>query len=231
MKYRLSLNTARFLYRIAHRVAGIFIDIDNYDTTPDARLYEYTFVIERLSHKPKGKVLDVGCTSRDNFLAPALAAIGWEVYGIDSRLFRLEYPGFHFVSGDITHTIFPDRFFDAVYAVSTFEHMGISGRYGIKTNIKDIDFKVMTEISRILKPGGSLFITVPYGYGRILKSWARIYDWERLKLLLDNWKTDTKKYFIRDSDGNGLLVIGELESEADFEKNEATILMEVVRGD
>ncbi len=144
MKLKISLATARFLYRTVHRFGSIFFDLDSFDQTADARVFEYSFVIGRLSQLPIGKVLDVGCSSRSNVLAPALASLGWKVYGIDTRQFNLTYPGFQFVQGDVTKMDFPEGFFDAVYAVSTLEHMGLAGRYGIQKNDLSADYKAIS---------------------------------------------------------------------------------------
>jgi hypothetical protein len=73
-----------------------------------------------------------------------------------------------------------------------------------------------------------LIITVPYGRGRIIRSWARIYNENRLKQLLNGWSINNQIYFIRESSGNGLLVTDELNPEADFENNEATVLLEAM---
>ncbi len=227
MKHIFSLKTTRSLYRIVLRLGSIFFDMDAFDQMPDVRLFEYAFVIEKLSLLSPGKVLDIGCTSRNNFLTVALAATGWEVYGIDNRPFLLKYPGFHFIHGDVMHMSFSDHFFDVVCAVSTLEHLGLSGRYKIKTNSIDNDFKAMPEIKRVLKHDGSLIITVPYGQSRIIEGWARIYDQDRLQRLFSGWTTVNKRYFIRDSSGNGHLVSGDLCIEADFEKNDATVLLGV----
>ncbi len=216
------------MYHTFHRFGSVFYDLDSYDQTVDTRIFEYSYVINRLSQLPTSKVLDVGCVSRSNVLAPALASLGFQVYGIDKREFKLLYPGFQFVKGDVTNTDFPTGFFDVVYAVSTFEHMGLSGRYGINRNGDDTDFAAMTEIKRITKSGGHFLITVPYGRARVIKSWARIYDYSRLHQLLKSWTIINQYYFIRENNGSGLLVKGEPDSDVDFEKNEATVLLEAI---
>jgi len=115
------------------RLAYHFFDVEASAETavPDSRMIEYAFIIGKLSLLPKGKVLDVGCTARLNYLPVALASLGWEVWGIDLREFKFKHPNFHFVEGDIRKTGFPDNSFHAVYALSTLEYIGLSGRYGV----------------------------------------------------------------------------------------------------
>lgn len=227
-KQILSLAGARLLYRVAFRLGGLFFDLDAFDETPDARIFEYSFVIERLSRLSTGRALDVGCTSRGNLLPAALAALGWQVHGIDRREFKLSYPNFHFIQGELTSMPFPDGCFDAAYAVSTIEHIGLSGRYGIRKDDDQADFKAVAEMRRVLKPGGSLLVTVPYGRSCVIKGWARIYDAGRLQQLFGGWYVRDQRYFFRQQNGRfRVFPLKEPEPIADFEANEATALLEV----
>ncbi|MCL0079872.1 hypothetical protein M1O18_03095 [Dehalococcoidia bacterium] len=63
------------------KLASRFIDIEASGETaiPDARVIEYSFIIGRLSQMKPGKVLDVGCVARLNFLPAALASLGFEM--------------------------------------------------------------------------------------------------------------------------------------------------------
>ncbi|GAI40803.1 unnamed protein product, partial [marine sediment metagenome] len=105
MKFKLSPKLIRFAYR--------FFDVEasSEAAPPDERIIEYSFVIQKLDSLPRGKVLDVGCTARLNYLPAALASLSWEVWGIDLREFKFRHPNFHFVLGDIRNTNFPDNFF------------------------------------------------------------------------------------------------------------------------
>ena len=200
MKLFSKLKLTPKLIRLAYR----FIDVEASAETapPDERIIEYAFVIEKLASIPIGKVLDVGCTARLNYLPPALASLGWEVWGIDLREFKFKHPNFHLVLGDIRKTDFPDNYFDAVYAVSTIEHIGLSGRYGVTKEDPEGDTKTIKEIARILRPGGILLCTVPYGReARIIKSLQRIYDKPSLERLFYNWTKKDEVWYCREDDG------------------------------
>lgn len=78
---------------------------------------------------------------------------------------------------DVQHIQFPDRVFDQVLSISTIEH------------VLD-DAKAMSEMVRVLKPGGRLLITTEYDetqgkpYLESDGSWYRVYNRETWDALL-----------------------------------------------
>ncbi len=195
MKLKLSPRVVRFAYHFFDLEASAEAAL------PDVRMIEYAFVIQKLDSIPKGKVLDVGCTARLNYLPAALASLGWEVWGIDLRVFKFKHSSFHFILGDIRDTSFPDNFFDAAYAVSTIEHIGLSGRYGITREDLEGDSKAVREIARMLSPGGTLLCTVPYGReAKIIRPVHRVYDKSSLEKLFHDWVMKDEIYYLRKSD-------------------------------
>lgn len=195
-KLKLSTRIIKLAYR--------FVDVEASSETapPDERIIEYSFVIGKLASMPVGKILDVGCTARLNYLPAALASLGWKVWGIDLREFKFRHPNFHFVLGDIRNTNFPDNFFDAAYAVSTLEHIGLSGRYGVTEEDLEGDARAVKEIGRILRPSGILLCTVPYGReAKIIKPLQKIYDGLSLDTLFYSWIRKDEIWYCRGDDG------------------------------
>ena len=188
------------LLRLAYR----FVDVEasGEAAPPDGRMIEYSFVIGKLASLEKGRVLDIGCVARLNLLPTTLASIGWEVYGIDTRQFKFRFPNFHFVLGDITRTAFPDSYFDTVCAVSTLEHIGLSGRYGISNYDPDGDAKAVRETRRILRGGGSLLVTLPCGKEKRQTTLNRVYNRDSLEELFSKWE-------IKDNEGFWIPVVEE----------------------
>jgi len=91
----------------------------------------------------KGKTLNAGCGNRD--LGGILRGFGaTEVvnYDIESSI-----PGA--IIGSLVDTPFPDNEFDAIICNAVLEH------------VPEID-RVMSELSRVLKPGGFFVAGVPY---------------------------------------------------------------------
>lgn len=214
------------------RLAYVLIDVEASGATakPDARIVEYAFVVQKLAPMPPGKVLDVGCAARTNYLPAALASLGWQVTGIDIRHFELEYPNFSFVCGDMRGTDFPDKWFDAAYAVSSLEHFGLSGRYGTRVDDPDADAKSVKEIWRILRPGGKLIVTVPYGRREIVAPVTRVYDESALQTLLSGWQFGARAYWL--IDGGHLRPCGAAEAaqvNCKPGKREAIALLELAR--
>ena len=202
-KLKLSPGWLRFAYR--------FLDVEASAEAalPDGRMIEYSFVIGKLVSLAKGRLLDVGCVARLNLVPATIASLGWEVYGIDMRPFKFRFPNFHFVLGDVTKTDFPDSFFDAVSAVSTLEHIGLEGRYGISKGDPEGDAKAVREIRRILGKGGRLLVTLPYGIEKRQTTLNRVYNQDSLKELFSNWEIKEKVFYSQDSEGFWIPVVEE----------------------
>ena len=197
-KLKLSPKLMKFMYN--------FIDIEASPETalPNRRIIEYSYIIQQLNLVPAGRVLDIGCAARLNFLPPCLASLGWEVYGIDLREFKFKFkwPNFHLICEDITKTTsFSNDFFDHVCAVSTLENIGMGGRYGVNKDDPQADVKTVNEVGRILKKDGTFLVTVSYGKRSITRHMHRIYDRVGLHELFQNWKIRDEIYYVRSKEG------------------------------
>lgn len=188
----------------AYRVLTGGMELTPSEEAPSIRGTEYSFVAQIILTKSgflggQGNILDVGCTSMKNTLVPILAALGYQVYGIDGRRFKFEHPNFRFVQCDARHMLFPDSFFDYVYAVSSLEHVGLPV-YHRQDNDPEGDIKAIKEIARVIRPRGTLLLTVPYGQACVLSS-ERIYDEARLQRLLSGWQVKAENYYHPDREG------------------------------
>ena len=177
----------------AVRLAYKFIDVEKYSPTVDERVLEYSFAISKLSKIEPGNLLDIGCVARMNLIPVVACELGWQVWGIDIRGYNYEHPNFTFVREDILDSKFPLKFFDAITAISTVEHIGIRGRYGLKENSNLGDLDIFSQIRSILKRSGKFIITVPFGNTYKVNTLGRIYDWNRLGELCKRWKILDKR--------------------------------------
>ena len=146
----------------------------------DERLVEVPWVLSRL--RP-GRLLEVGYAfAEPAYIAALVEASPDELVGVD--LAQAEVPGFETVVADARALPFPDASFDQVLLVSTLEHIGADNEvYGVEGTTDDTGrAAALRELRRILRPTGSLLVTVPLGepadYG-----WFRQEDiggWTRL---------------------------------------------------
>ncbi len=148
------------------KLAYKFIDVESLGESSvlDGRTIEYGFAISKLARLPVGRLLDVGCVARVNPVVSTMCELGWKVDGIDIRDYKYSHPNFTFIKGDITENPPLDSsYYDTVTAISTFEHIGVRGRYGIRSNDGLGIFKAVAQIRKILNTNGVLIATLPIG--------------------------------------------------------------------
>jgi SAM-dependent methyltransferase len=165
-----------------------------------SRIVEYPLIFKYLDLPRGSKILDVGCCY--SLLSIQLASLGYKVWGLDVEYYPYAHPNFKFVKGDVRKTIFPDGYFDCVIAVSTIEHVGIPfsfSRLKITEEAYDEngDIKAMNEIRRILKAGGVILLTLPFGSKFQLTRSERIYNMQRLRHLLSGFKVEAIEYYVK----------------------------------
>ena len=115
---------------------------------------EYKVIKPFMDHLPKGAcILDGGCGLGD--WTAFFTQQGYDCVGLDlsretvAKLHTI-FPDVTFKAGDIRHTDFEANSFDAYFSWGVFEHFEDGMR------------PCIDEAYRVLKPGGRLFISVPY---------------------------------------------------------------------
>jgi SAM-dependent methyltransferase len=151
----------------------------NYDLVVVERIVEVPWVFQNLGLAPGARILDFGCCQSP--MALHLASLGYHVVGVDLRPYDFVHPNLRVVHGDFLESGLAEGEFDAVVAVSAIEHTGLAA-YGDAPHAQ-ADRRIVQEFSRVLRPGGRLLLTVPYGR-RGETSWYRVYDRESLDALL-----------------------------------------------
>jgi len=144
------------------------------------RIVEIPFVHHYLPHSFRGRLLDVGY--RESEIVFEASSLGFETWGIDIRPPAVEFPGIHYVQGDVTQYAFEPQSFDVVIGLSTFEHIGLVA-YGNVAKDRDGDLHAVQAVHRLLKPGGRFLLTVPFGQHGAT-DWYRVYDHAALLALL-----------------------------------------------
>ena len=148
------------------------------------RIVEYPFAVEAALQLPKGSTVAVfGCHA--DLLTTLLPTLGFDTHGVDVKEFRLPREGFTFHKEDARKTSFPDAHFDAVFAISTVEHIGLYD--ADETG----DQKAVREMRRVLKPGGMFVVTVPFASSsKVIPMFERIYDRASLIQLLEGFEVE-----------------------------------------
>jgi len=165
-----------------------------YNQPPNSDRYlEYPWMLKNITIT-SGKILDVGSTASNmlyNFLSKTI-----EINSIDLNSKEIENDSIKFSVGDIRKTNYSDNYFDLISCISTLEHIGVSGRYGSDEDPNG-DKKAVQEMARILKPGGTMLVTVPYGIKDVLPI-NKLYNKERIENLFKGFSSveiEYRKYF------------------------------------
>jgi len=122
--------------------------------------------------QPGGRLLDIGCG--DGVFTKELGKGFREVYGIDVQEQYLDrFRGsvktdkrFHILNVSAAAMDFSNAFFDTIVTIETLEH------------VADLQ-KTAAEISRVLRPGGELLLTVPNRWFPFENHGIRIGNWEK----------------------------------------------------
>lgn len=93
-------------------------------------------------------------------------------------------------AADLCNLQFKDRSLPSLSCMHTIEHIGL-GRYGDPLDASG-DLRALSELQRVLAPGGSLLIVVPVGRPRVQYNAHRIYDPQSIEsslseLRLESW--------------------------------------------
>lgn len=147
----------------------------------DERIVEYPWVLTRLGQGPMS-VLDAGSALNFDWIAdsPLMRGKGVLFYTLAPEGI-LERPDYSYVYGDLRATILRDEIFDRIVSISTLEHVGMDNTayYATDPRWKEHDRSsyrlAVRELRRMLRPGGRLLLTVPYGRRQDL-GWMQQFD-------------------------------------------------------
>jgi SAM-dependent methyltransferase len=135
----------------------------------DERIVEYPWIIANISSDKALKLLDIGPVLNYEFCINHLLKLDptkqITIFSLTPEPRCYYDKNISYVLGDARYLPFADNHFDEVTCISTLEHIGMNNtKYGSKDEQFPEDYLLaINEMKRVLKPNGSLFITVPFG--------------------------------------------------------------------
>jgi SAM-dependent methyltransferase len=160
------------------------------------RIVENPFVIQNIPEDKNIKILEVGCTGSK--IAVYLTNLGYKVDGVDLVEYDYEHPNFTFYKGNFFDLKFESDTYDVIILLSVIEHVGLDV-YGNKIIDERGDIEMLREVHRILKPGGKVILTAPYGNFEGTPIY-RVYDEKRVNELFGLF--ESKKYIYYERKNN-----------------------------
>lgn len=154
------------------------------------RIVEVPFAMMALGRLPAGAaILDVG--SAESTFPLSAASLGYRVTAVEPRGLPYSHPNLATAAARFEDLPAPERPFDAVFLISTIEHVGLPA-YGITPHGEvtpglGADRELLQRVrEELLAPDGFVVITTPYGESAA-DDFERTYDDAALEKLLDGW--------------------------------------------
>lgn len=165
----------------------------NYGKRLDERIIEYPWLFSRLP-KENGTILDAGSALNYELLLnwPSIKSktLFISTLGPEKNCFWMK--GISYIYEDLRTTCYKEEYFDWVVCISTLEHIGLDNTTFYtddplkKENMPSAYLLAINEIHRILKPGGVLFLTVPFGQYANHK-WWQVFDAEMIDNIISTF--------------------------------------------
>ena len=172
------------------------------------RVVEYPWLISRLD-QGNSKLLDAGSTFNFSWILnhSKLQQKDITIVTLEPEANCYWKERVSYVYSDLRNLPFKDNYFDEVVSISTIEHIGMDNSlYSANKAFvegKKLDFlKAVCELRRVTRPGGKIYITVPYGkytdFGRFQQ-----FSIEMINLLIETFAPNklVETYYCYESGG------------------------------
>jgi SAM-dependent methyltransferase len=140
-----------------------------------------------------GRVLDAGSTLNHPHVLIRLRPRVEELHIVTLAPEPQAFPflDVSYLYADLRELPIRDGTYDRILSISTLEHVGMdNAQYGDSSERSQTPGQdlaaAMRELRRVLRPGGTLYVTVPYGRAADI-GWQRIFDSDALDELVDGF--------------------------------------------
>jgi len=156
------------------KLADLDAQIDDWHATTPVSFYFFqdTWAFHKIVQQKPGSHLDIGSTA---LLVGCLAGV-LPTTSLDFRPLPVRLKGLRTMSGSITQLPFADGSVESISSLCVIEHIGL-GRYGDPLDPEGTQ-KAARELSRVLAPGGNLYVSAPCGRSYIAFNAHRSFDKE-----------------------------------------------------
>ena len=144
---------------------------------------------QALEVKPS-RIVEIGSTA---FLVGVLAQ-HFDVTSIDIRPLPVELPRLECRKGSILELPFEDASVEYINSLCVIEHIGL-GRYGDPLDPKGIE-KAITELRRVIAPGGRLVTSVPLGPSCVAFNSHRVFEREEFLALWPEFEVEAEVFCV-----------------------------------
>ncbi len=214
----------------AVKADGRFTPVSGYGQGLDERVVEYPWFFEALPAGPL-RLLDAGSTLNHPFVVDRLPLerLRLTISTLAPERHCFWDRGISYAFEDLRDLAYRDGHFDCVACLSTLEHVGLDNTLlytgdAAKRELALRDYlKVIREFRRVLAPGGTLLLTMPYGKEQ-LAPWFQQFTAAMVDELCAAFgkATVTRAYFRYHPHGWGLESQGECDDAAYFDIHEGT---------
>jgi SAM-dependent methyltransferase len=174
----------------------------------DERVVEYPWFISRVS-QGNGKLLDAGSILNFGYILqhPKLKEKDITIVTLEPEANCYWQDRISYLFADLRDLPLQDDWFDEVVSLSTLEHIGMDNSIYSSNpewrEKKTFDFlKAVSELKRVTKPGGKVYITVPYGKYTDF-GWYQQFNAEMIDRMIDTFDPDKviETYYCYESGG------------------------------
>lgn len=159
----------------------------------DERAVEYPWFFSRLKDTER-TILDAGSVLNHRQILSAEKLKGRNLY-ISTLFYEVRpaiTPSPSYIYEDLRDMCFRDDFLDAICCLSTLEHVGMDNTKlytpdnSKNENNQDSYLIVISEFNRVLKPGGTLYLSIPFGVNKN-HGWLQVFDSAMLNRIIEEF--------------------------------------------